>query len=114
MNNLQIVNNDYLCKNFQWLDREGVYHYPKDMETKHIFFTLRMIWNHSAPEYMRIEPYKRYSFGSFYTPTYIKTTVVNLCEELSKRTDLQPYFVKCLNIIKSHLNNFLKEKLIEN
>jgi hypothetical protein len=89
---------------FMWRDRQGTFHKPENMTTQHVFFTLRMIWNHSAPLGMRIKPYKQYNFGSFYTKDYMITAVYALAEELSTRTDLQPYFIKCLNIICGHIN----------
>lgn len=89
---------------FRWKDRDDVFHNPECMETRHIFFTLRMIWNHSAPKEMVIKPYKKYVFDDYYTKDYMIEAVKHLSYELSKRSDLSPYFVKCLLIIKNHLN----------
>ena len=94
-----------LCHIFKWRDRKGNFHAPRDMETHHLFFTLRMIWNHSAPEELKILPYKKYAFSSFYTPQYVREAVRYLCRELSLRTDLTPYFRRCLVHMQSVLEN---------
>jgi len=88
---------------FKWKDRQDNFYYPKHMETRHIFFTLLMIWNHVAPKEMQIEPFKRYTFGSFYTNEYMADAVKSLSAELKTRDDLTPYFIKCLKIIEGHI-----------
>lgn len=82
-----ISDTKYLDKEFQWKDIYHNFHYPKDMETRHIFFTLRMIWNHTMPQ--KIGTYVIYTFSEFYTPEYFKKAIVNLAAELLTRTDLQ-------------------------
>ena len=89
---------------FKWRDRQGEFHYPKDMTTKHVFFTLRMIWNHTVPEEMQIEPFQRYNFSSFYTSEYMATAVKNLISELTLRDDLAPYFLRCLRHMERCVN----------
>lgn len=104
MNEMKILHKQDLIESFKWKDKKGNFHSPKDMSTQHLFFTFRMIWNHTAPEDMRIEPYQRYSFDDFYTAEYIADAIRAISSELSKREDLKPYFKKCLDIIKGHLN----------
>lgn len=89
---------------FQWRDRQGNFHNPSDMETKHLFFTLRMIWNHCAPEEMKIYPFQKYAFSGFYSIDYMKEAVKILSLELSKREDMTPYFKRCIEKIIGHLN----------
>jgi hypothetical protein len=53
MVNKRDVIESFICKAdgagaFMWKDDDDVFHDPERMETRHIFFTLRMIWNHSA------------------------------------------------------------------
>lgn len=90
--------------NWQWKDTNDNFHHPRDMETRHVFFTLRMIWNHVVPKEMQIEPFKRYRFSSFYTQEYMEEAVRVLSAELSTRNDLTPYYKKCIQIIVGHLN----------
>ncbi|MFX0183355.1 MAG: hypothetical protein ACFE95_09775 [Candidatus Hodarchaeota archaeon] len=42
---------------------------------------------------------------------FTKQAVGNLYVELSRRNDLQPCFIKCLNIMKNHLKNYLSRGL---
>lgn len=75
-------------KAWEWRDKDGYFHEVSVMETSHLFFTLRMIWNHSMPEEVKLKPYKHYSFTAFYTKEYMKEAIFNIGAELFKRTDL--------------------------
>ncbi|HIH2748240.1 TPA: hypothetical protein ACYLN4_004006 [Burkholderia lata] len=71
---------------FRWRDRHGVKHDPAKMETRHVFNTLKMIWNNMVPEYYRVGFNVRlYSFGPSYTREYMVQAVYQLGHELSKR-----------------------------
>lgn len=76
---------------FQWRDRYGVFHDPKQMKTRHIFYTLRMIWNHCAPDNLKLRPYQKYNFNSFYTTEYMIRAVKSLIEELKTRDNIEIY-----------------------
>jgi len=76
---------------FKWRDRKGGMHSPADMGTAHVFFTLRMIWNHSAPEHLKLRPFRQYtSFGAHYSPDYMRRAIKALVAEASGRDDLRP------------------------
>ena len=76
---------------FRWRDSRGQRHAPADMPTRHLFFTLRMIWNHTMPHSARLPEGNRYStFGPEYTEAYLKQAVRCLSSELSTRTDMAP------------------------
>ena len=93
-----------VTKQFMWQDRDGDMHDPANMRTSHIFFCLRMIWNHTAPVEYRIEPYQRYALNpKRFTREYTAMAIRCLMTELSKRDDLTPYFIKCLRIMTGHL-----------
>lgn len=81
---------------FLWRDRMGTYHKPEDMTTQHLFFTVRMVWNHVCPVRLQIHPFKQYNFSSYYTDEYLKKSVYVLSRELSTRSDLTPYFKRCI------------------
>ena len=74
---------------FRWRSQAGQFHLPSQMETRHLWFTLRMIWNHSAPAHARFTPYKRYKFGPFYTVEYMRDAVSCLLDELLTRTNME-------------------------
>lgn len=75
---------------WQWMDRDGNLHDPREMETRHLFYTLRMIWNHAMPENVRLYPYKRYTFGGFCTDEYMQEAVRHIGQELLLRLDIKP------------------------
>lgn len=108
-NFVQKVNNTQLTEGFRWIDQHGEKHCVKEMTTQHIFFSLRMIWNHSAPIHMRIEPYKRYAIHR--SVEYITLAVKHLYAELETRTDLQPYFIKCLRHMKECLEGHNRRRI---
>lgn len=74
---------------FRWRTNGGEFLYPKDMTTKHLFYTLRMIWNHSMPDEARSENYIKHNFGPFYTQKYIEDAVRYIGKELQTRNDLR-------------------------
>lgn len=78
-------------RGFRWIgmDREPVA--PKDIPTKRLFYIVKMIWNHSVEEYMRVWDDHRYWFDpEIYNETYMLTAFVVLFRELSHRKDLGP------------------------
>lgn len=95
-------------RGFQWIDKNNDRHYPKDMSTHHVFYTLLMIWNHSAPEDMKIHPYKRYTFSSSYTSEYMANAVKSLMIEFSKRDDVEIYLHK-FNQIRDNVRTLQKQ-----
>lgn len=76
---------------FLWRTRAGEDLRVNEMETRHLFYTLKMIWNHSAPEEFKIKPYKKYIFSDFYTNEYILKAVKAMIYELRKREDIELY-----------------------
>lgn len=75
---------------FRWRDTHGEFHDPTCMATRHLFFTLRMIWNHSMPASAQLHPFKAYTFGPFYSRKYMLEAVRALAVELSTRKDIAP------------------------
>jgi len=70
---------------FCWRDRNGVFHPINTMETRHLYYTLLMIWNHSAPEHLKYRPFNEYTFNSFYTAEYFLEAVKAIVPELQTR-----------------------------
>lgn len=98
--------NAQIDRQFIWRDKDGFGHLISNMETRHLFYVLRMVWNHSAPENLKIEPYQRYNFGSHYTASYMKDAVLNISNELQTRKDLTPYFGDCLTFMARNYQVF--------
>jgi hypothetical protein len=87
---------------FQWRDRKGNMHYPKDMSTKHVFYAWLMIWNHAAPEHMRIWNNHKYRFPAHYSREYVLESFRELYYELKQRSDLGIKSKKVVNIIEGY------------
>ncbi len=78
--------NKTVADEFKWRDRRGGYHYPSAMNTDHLFYTVRMIWNHNMP--VKLAPYAKYAFNEFYSAEYMKNALRAMVPELAKRIDL--------------------------
>jgi len=83
---LQKVTKKEVQESFKWRDRHGEYHDIQSMETRHLFYTLRMIWNHTMP--LKFVPFRQYSFAPFYTVEYMTDAVRNIVPELWNRKDM--------------------------
>lgn len=102
MNELSALAKYKIEKIWQWRDKRGFFYCPYDMQTRHLFYTFRMIWNHSMPDEVRIKPYQHYVFSSFYTPEYMKEAIRFMGHELFKRTDIKPQWRNELDFMASH------------
>lgn len=74
---------------WRWRDRSGAFTTPSEMETRHLFYTLRMIWNNFMPTYMRVGRVKLYRFSPHYSPAYLRDAIGFIGNELSTRTDMR-------------------------
>ncbi len=74
---------------FKWRSRDGEFHPIDKMETRHLWYVVRMVWNHSMPIEARSPFYHRYSFSPFYTAAYMRQALRAIMRELSKRTDME-------------------------
>jgi len=73
---------------FIWTTQEGQQIRPRDMETRHLFYSLRMIFNHTAPAAYQIAGCRRYAGPEAWPITYRRAAVVALVAELKNRSDL--------------------------
>lgn len=55
----------------------------KDMDTNHIINTIKMLWNHTAPEEWRLKPYRVYKIKM--TKQYVMVCLQAMVEELRNR-----------------------------
>ena len=73
---------------FMWLDQYNNYHAPAQMSTHHLFYTIKMLWNHFVPEEMKVRPYKQYHLNpKRFTKEYCMRAVRALVKELMTRED---------------------------
>lgn len=87
---------------YQWRDRTGQFHHPGEMETRHLFHTVCMIWNHTMPVKTRPD-YRRYEFSWYYTDAYMKLSVVMLVKELFRRDDILPEWKATLDMMYAYV-----------
>ncbi len=46
---------------FHWRTNEGVYLRPDQMETLHLFHTVRLLWNHTVPAKHHLTPFRQWT-----------------------------------------------------
>jgi hypothetical protein len=88
---------------WRWRDRNGRWFYPKDMETRHVFFTIRMIWNNAMPQHMAFRDARFYHFGPTYTDQYLKEALVELWCELTSRANIPNSYLRDIETMKRWL-----------
>lgn len=74
---------------FKWLTKKGEWLELEDMDTRHIFYSLRLIFNHTVPEFYRtpesIHPVVLYYDAYFWADAYKKAACDALMAELLTR-----------------------------
>lgn len=99
------------ARSFRWRDKDGIMHPVEEMSTRHLFYTVRMIWNHSVPEEFRLRPYRPYKFSTFYTPRYMSDGVGAMLDELSRRENIPAEFLSALKYMCSTAAQLFQVKL---
>ncbi len=97
---------------WKWKESNGPDHVPSEMETRHLFYTLRMIWNHTMPESVRFHPYQHYAFSAFYTPEYLQQAIHFIGHELLNRPDIKPKWQAELASMAEHFADRPPEALV--
>ena len=87
---------------FKWITKYGERLSPKEMSTGHVFYSLRMLWNHTVPQEKRLRPYKEYAFRNP-NEEYWRKAVLNLLYELSTRDDVAQFMIDDLVSMARHL-----------
>lgn len=73
------------------------------METRHLFHTIRMVWNNFLPAHMRVGRVALYRFNPrFYPDWYLAEAVVECWNELGKRDDIAPAWQRELDEMAGH------------
>ena len=89
------------CGDFKWRDRKGNMLSVLEMKTSHLFYTLRMIWNHTMPQDAIIPSCNMYRFPEFYTECYMKQAIRNIMPVLFSR-ELNTYQTETLLFMKDY------------
>lgn len=87
---LEFAPGQEIAPGWKWRERTGAFVSPSRMETRHLFYTLRMIWNNRMPAHMSVGKVRLYSFRSFYTRDYFAQAIIALGRELMGREDIAP------------------------
>lgn len=86
----------------EWTTADGRTLRMTEMATTHLFFSVRMIWNHSVPEQMRFKPYRRWRFAR--PASYYAVKLRGLLTELALRDDLPGWMDRQLQEMAARLN----------
>lgn len=95
-----------------WIDQEGKTHLPSEMETSHLFYTLRMIWNNRMPREYWVGKVKLYKFGRLHNNKYLLDAIERLAHELATRNDLSKEFAGQLKEMSNYFQELIDIKLI--
>ena len=95
----------FLAKEYKWRDKFGNFHRVDDMETRHLFHVVRMIWDHSMPKNWHTRFRNRYRFPDFYTEDYMALSVRLMLPVVLRRQDLTPEMMYWLSFMESCLRD---------
>jgi len=90
--------------NFRWVCMDTRVMHPCEMQTSHLFNSIKMIWNHKTPAAWRIQPYTEYKGVRKWGNKETKYAIKNLMCELMNRSDLTPGMIDAIKKMHSHFN----------
>ena len=89
---------------FYWRSKAGEVD-VHDMETSHLYNTLKMIWNHCVTEKLQWDFSRHYHFSSVkYNKDYMRLAVAVISKELMGRDDIEKCHLNFILYIKKNLN----------
>ncbi len=71
---------------FIWTINDGVDTTPALMDTGHLFHSLRMIWNHTCPEGLRLYPFREWKGVASWPSFYLRDAFEAFTKELALGT----------------------------
>ena len=84
-------------QNNQWITQEGEEIAISDMDTAHLYYSVRMLWNHYCPPDLQLRPFKLYLLH--FSREYVVSRLRSMVEELSRRGDLTERQLSDLNFM---------------
>ncbi len=75
---------------WRWRTNEGARVHPKNMDTRHLFYTTRLIWNTVVAPDFPVGYVSGRAFGRRYTPEILREAMLYCAAELCNRDDLEP------------------------
>lgn len=100
-----IARRNELAEPYKWKCNDGRRLTVQEMETKHLFNTIKMIWNHCCPANLQLTPFKQWNLNI--EPNYAKHGVQLMLEELATRKDIKPYMLDSLKKMQEGLEQYL-------
>jgi hypothetical protein len=85
---------------FVWKTHKGITYYPEQMETPHLFYSVRMLFNNVVPAPYRVGEFKSYPDIKTWSPGYLYAAMYALASELFNREDLDSDLADQLEEIK--------------
>jgi hypothetical protein len=76
---------------FRWESADGESFYPDEMATPHLFYSVRMLYNHSVAPFLRVGQFKRRAGVADWPVEYRTQAFAALLSELRKRNDYAQY-----------------------
>jgi hypothetical protein len=102
---------DYLpAKPFVWKTQDGQQMSVNEMRTTHLFYVVRMIWNHTMPKAYRL-PGGNYNGPQHWSAQYRHAAVYAMLAELKTRTDLPVSLDVQLGMMRDYAWRIMKNKL---
>ena len=92
-----------IVKSFRWKTHNKQELLVQEMSTQHIVYSLRMLWNHLAPDSLRIPGGKRWRGIDRMPADYLKESVRQFLLEAAQRNDLTVEHTSILQAIQKHL-----------
>jgi hypothetical protein len=93
---------EFKYSGYTWMDAYNKRYLLKDMETGHLFYTLKMCWNHMVDEDIQIKPAKDFDFLNAYSNGYLKEGIYKIIKEIGMRKDISDDFsLKINDVIKA-------------
>lgn len=84
------MNHELPARAFVWRCHDGRQMTPAEMETTHLFYTIRMIFNHLAPPAFRIPGCKRWGGIAAMDRQYLAQGLKAIAFELQHRDAVEP------------------------
>ena len=104
--NLQQTSQSKVTTEFQWRSCTGKYYPVSSMDTRHLFHTFRMIWNHTMPKVARTGEFHKYHFGKQYTEAYMMQAIRAMLPELCNRKDLREEWWSAILTVRQFLETY--------
>lgn len=92
-------------RKFRWQTMDGQILTPPEMETTHLFYVIRMVYNHTVPPALRL-PGGHWKEAEEWTPETKRRILIEMIKELAKRDDLPFALDVQLSIMRERCRQF--------